>query len=69
MLCHVCASNPPDGYRVCRPCKDVLVRLPFSRRSAFIEEMVAGTVDQRYRIRLRWRDKNRREFYPDNLPG
>ena len=67
MLCAICELHPPEHYKVCRPCRDVLVHIPTEDRSRFIEEMLASPAAGRERIRLRWRDKNRKEFYPDNL--
>ena len=69
MTCAICAADAIFEYKVCDFCREVLIRTPTENRSRFIEEMLASPAAGRERIRLRWRDKNRKEFYPDNLPG
>ena len=65
MLCAICEAHPRFEYKICNPCREVLIRIPTENCSRFIEEMMASPAAGRERIRLRWRDESRREFYPD----
>ena len=67
MTCAICLEDAIFEYKVCDLCREVLIRIPTECRSKFIEEMLAAPASSRLRIRLRWRDEHRREFYPDNL--
>ena len=69
MTCAICMQDGIFEYKVCDPCREVLIRIETENRSKFIEEMLASPAAQRPRIRARWRGENRRAFYPENLPG
>ena len=65
MICPICHEDSIFDYKVCHLCRGVLI-IATERRSQFIEEMMASPASNRARIRARWRDENRRHFYPES---
>ena len=64
MTCAICLGDAIFEYKVCNLCREVLICIPTEHRSRFIEEMLASPAAGRERIRARWRDESRKEFYP-----